>query len=101
MRLAPLLKPLLAVKAGPPHRPPQWATPPIRPGWRRRIQNAYIRGERPIVITPGTYMLTHVGGAQIPLTHWHDAVLSAYKVTLIIDNKLTRTGCFSWTTAPM
>ena len=49
-----------------------------RPDWHGPLQNAYLRGERRLVITPGTYLLTNKGEAQIPLRHWRDAVLSAY-----------------------
>ncbi len=89
MRLAPLLKPLLAVKE------PATVGDPANPtGLGQALQNAYIRGERHIVITPGTYHLTHAGGAHIPLTRWRDATISAYKVTLIMDNELSQDRLF-------
>lgn len=55
-------------------------------GLAQAIQNAYIRGERHIVITPGAYFLANPGEAQIQLNHWRDAILSAHRVTLILDN---------------
>jgi hypothetical protein len=51
------------------------------------ILDAYAHGARQITIRPGTYLLSHTGGTLIDLTHWSDAVISAYKVTLIIDNQ--------------
>ena len=82
MRLAPLLKPLLAIAqnlktVGDPATPNALA---------QTLQNAYIRGERQIAITPGTYFLSRRGQAQIVLDHWRDVIVSAYKVRLILDN---------------
>ena len=83
LRLAPLLKPLLAMAQS-----PKTAGDPANPdGLAQALQNAYIRGERRIVITPGTYLLSRKGQTQIPLNRWRDATLSAYNVTLILNNE--------------
>ena len=84
-RLAPLLKPLLPGKAG---AVQGTVGDPANPtGLAQAIQNAYIRGDRPIVVTPGTYFLGRPHESQIVLNHWKDTVLSAYKVTLILNNE--------------
>ena len=98
MRLAPALIPLLPVRT-----PPKVTRTneselvslsssttvgdPANPdGLAQDIQNAYIRGEKRIVITPGTYLLSRKADAEITLDHWQNATLSASHVTLILNN---------------
>ena len=94
MRLAPLLKPLLPAKAQAAASPATVGDPANPNGLGQAVQNAYIRGDRPIVITPGTYLLSRKDAAQITLSHWHDAVVSAYKVTMILNNAVTTQRLF-------
>lgn len=63
-----------AVTVGDPHEPGALA---------RAVQDAYKGGARRIVIRPGVYLLPDVGHTAFALDGWHDAVLSAYGVTLI------------------
>ena len=94
MRLAPLLKPLLPAKAQAAASPATVGDPANPNGLGQAVQNAYIRGDRPIVITPGTYLLSRKDAAQITLSHWHDAVVSAYKGTMILNNAATTQRLF-------
>ena len=83
IRLASALQPLLPAKAG----AASTTGDPTNPaGLAQAIQNAYIRGEKRIVITPGTYLLSRKADAEIPLDHWQDVTLSAYGVTLVLNN---------------
>ena len=83
VRLAPLLRPLL----NPQTASPTTAGDPAHPGGlARALQSAYIRGDRPIVITPGTYLLPRKGATQIPLNYWENAVIHGAKATLILDH---------------
>jgi len=47
------------------------------------VQDAYKGGARGIVIRPGVYTLPDAGHTALALEGWHNAVLSAYGVTLI------------------
>ena len=96
MRLVPALKPLLPSSAVAALSPSATVGDPANPtGLAQALQNAYLRGERHIVVTPGTYILTHQGdGAQITLSGWHDAAVSTYKVTMILNNKYSTDRAF-------
>jgi hypothetical protein len=50
------------------------------------IQNAYNSGARNIVIHPGIYMLPRLGHTIFSLVGWENAKLSAYGVTLILQD---------------
>lgn len=50
------------------------------------LQEAYKGGARRIAIKPGIYLLPYIGGSALPLDRWHDTVISAYGVTLIITD---------------
>ena len=94
MRLAPLLEPLLPAKDRAAAGPATVGDPQNPTGLAQALQNAYVRGDHPIVITRGTYYLTHTGDSNLPLRQWHDATISAYGVTLILNNLRSNAGLF-------
>lgn len=94
MHLAPLLRPLLAPKIKGAASPATVGDPATPNTLAQALQNAYIRGERRIVITPGTYRLSNNGEAQITLSQWQNAVIRADKVTLILDNRSAASRLF-------
>ena len=52
-----------------------------------QVQAAYQRGERMIVINPGTYRLPAIGQPTFNLNGWKNATISAHHVTLIMRVK--------------
>ena len=52
----------------------------------REIENAYENGARLIVIRPGVYLLPKLEHTVFMLQGWRDATLSAYGVTLILQD---------------
>lgn len=79
--LTPLLAPLL--KNEPP-APKTVGDPECPAALPQAIQNAYLRGERQITITPGTYKLQPGNReAAFHLKGWSDCTIKAYGVTVI------------------
>ena len=65
---------------------------PKNPGaLAQAVQEAYAGGAQRIVIRPGVYVLPQTDHASFVLDGWKDAVISAYRVTLISsENKWNR-----------
>jgi lysophospholipase L1-like esterase len=94
LRLAPMLEPLLPAAAQRSLAAKTVGDPANPAGLAQALQNAYVRGERSIVITPGTYLLGSHAPAQILLDHWQNAEISAYKTTLMLDNDAANVRLF-------
>lgn len=95
-RLAPLLRPLLGFKASVPAATTV-GDPKNPTALSQQVQDAYNGGARHIVIRPGAYLLPKVGRTVFNLDGWQDATISAYGVTLIMQDSAWTHDLFDFT----